>query len=639
MKKLLALLLALVMCLSLFACSDQSSSRDDDDDDDKGSKKPDSSQSSNNEAVGSWIQASSSKDAPFTITVDNDGTCKFGSGESYTWKKKANKNSDTDSLNLLLKEDGETVYSIWLYKQDTGGYILNLSSVDEDDNETYLASYSTQNIKPDFEALLQIMGPWYTPRDEDTQTTVTLNEDGTCSINNETLNWTATYYDNDSCSISLSVYNSEALLYYISAERYDSGIFSMYVNATENGDGFSLYQNPMIEILLDYWNSFSYDNLYPSFYFYQDDCSVDGQDYLWSVISSEENKLVVSISEEGSAEAKYEATLTMEGEYPQISLLDRATGENWLYYSDDYGYDNANPEALYQLAIRNLGVLEEGDSFYVEELDNWIRNNEGYTYVYNMFLSLGDYKDCAEYLARYSIYPNMLTGVDVEYTDNLGNKDDGYLSRYSYDNNGKVIYASGSDIREQLCISSSYAYGDVYFEYDEAGVLSQILIGYSTTDLNARCTPSYDANGNMVSLLIKTNSGETTATYTYDDQNRLIQAIGPYTYSGEPQTITYTYDAAGQLVQMTKSWTDWFVYEEVTAYTYANGCLKEAVVTYTQTSEYSDPTTITSTYTYTCDAEGRPLTVSYTTDDPYYSYASQVRTYIYENLYVYTSEA
>lgn len=640
MKKLLALLLALVMCLALFACSDQSSTNDDDDDDDKGSKKPESSTSSSNEAVGTWILNYTNEDVPFSITFDDDGSCKFSTGESYTWKKKLNKNSETDDLNLLLKDDGESVYSVWVSEMDDGNMTLSLSAVDDDDNETYLASYSTQNITPDSDLLDQIAGQWHADTSYEYHPSVTINEDGTCSIDDETLSWTASYWNNENRSLSLNIFDVEAVRYYISFDLYDSDVMRMCINDADYNDSCTLYRAPLISVLMNgNWCDFAYGETQVSeFYFSNDYCSVNWDDHDWKLVSCEEDKLTATISEEDSSEVKYELTLTMEGEYPQIALLDCASGETWLYYCSNLGYDETNPEANYQLAVYNLSILENDGSFWVEESEEWIYDNEGYTYVYQMFQSLGDYKDSADYLARFTIHPNMLTGVDVEYTDNLGNVDEGYLSEYEYDANGNLIYATGSDIREKYCISSSYVYGDMYFEYDEAGVISQILIGYSNTDLKARCTPTYDANGNMISLQIQTNSGETTATFTYDDQNRLIHAIGPYTYSGDPQTITYTYDAAGQLVQKTRSWTDWWVYEEVTTYTYANGVLKEAVTAYSQTDSWSGTTTITSTFTYTCDEQGNPLTVSYTTDDPSYNYASQVRTYTYEDLYFYTSE-
>lgn len=627
MKKLLALLLALVMCLALFACADQGASSGGDDDDGEGTKKP---SSSSNAAVGTWILESGDENAPFTITFDAEGTCKFSTGETYTWKKKLNKDS-SDALNLLLKEEDETVYNVWVYSQDDGTKSLEL----DNGTESLLAFYRTQNLTPDSDLLSLVMGEWYADPDYDFQGTVTFSEDGTCSVKDETMSWTASYWDNENRTLYVNVFDSTAPRYNFSFELYDTDVARLYLNDVDNGESCELYQNPLLCVLMDDWYDFAYgDTQLSSFYLSSSYSTFD-----WKLTSCDEEQLLIQAFEENSSDVKYELTLTMNGDYPQIALVDLASGETWLYYSDDYGYDEACPEALYQLAVYNLNKLENGDSFWVEDQEEYLRGNEGYAYVYQMFQSLGDYKDSMEYLERFTIYTDMLTLIDVNYTDNLGNTSNSELAEYNYDANGRVSSAWGSDPREKYCVSSSYVYGTMYFEYDDAGVISQILIGYSLDSLNARCTPSYDANGNMISLHIQTNSSEMTATYTYDDQNRLIQATGPYTYSGEPQTITYTYDAAGQLIQRTRSWTDWYAYEEVTTYTYANGGLTQAVEVLSYTDNWSGTLTkVTTTCIYTCDDQGAPLTVSVTTDDPNYSYASQEQVYTYEDLYFYNGE-
>lgn len=218
-------------------------------------------------------------------------------------------------------------------------------------------------------------------------------------------------------------------------------------------------------------------------------------------------------------------------------------------------------------------------------------------------------------------------------------------------------------------------YNTRYYTYDDAGRVTQIKYG-SEDYTEYLVTLTYDAAGNKVGEHIKSNNGEWDFTYSYDGMNRLVQIEYPYSFGSDTVvTVTYTYDAAGNVVKEERvvhyynAWVEADVIssKEITEYTYdAGGKLVSGVYTkeswgynekydssverWVLTEQYMD-TQRQDQYAFTCDDQGRPLTLVITYGDEYYVYgdnAGQVsgtandvsRTYefLYGDYYFYNAE-
>lgn len=421
---------------------------------------------------------------------------------------------------------------------------------------------------------------------------------------------------------------------------------------------------------------------------------------------TKENTSQTESEEEKALKARYEAA----SEYLAKYLEDGKFGfhdskNNWNYYVDnaaaEYLYKEFeacgdyedSEEILSQFATRNDGTylyipyaykaanaylaeyLEDGE-FYDDDWDRY-KDNAASEYLYKVFEACGDYEDSEEFLARFTVFPDMLTSITNATTNNLGNVKEGTYETYKYDAKGT---SQDDPILELLSISDwrSMWNHNFEYEYDEADRIISVKLMEDGT-VEAIVTPEYDANGNVVKATIQTNNGTYTSTYTYDEQNYLIAAEKYIVYSlgidQEPCSYTYSYDASGKLIEESYSYTDidgWYhkfkityfydtnenligteenyskgnkpdilwSYQKDTTHSYdENGYLIMKKETYTEhPGKNYERQTITQ-FLYTNDENGRPISAELIeTKDGKNSYASQILTYNYETLYFYNAE-
>lgn len=466
----------------------------------------------------------------------------------------------------------------------------------------------------------------------ETPTQVRFAADGTCTINGADMTWTAQGSGDDYVEGIVLGGGENKYWFRFSANRKSPSLstltLSLAVNVewgVTNGDRIGTYiahakapavmgswylldgtQNADSSVYLDGY-SFSYGEL----------------SYTWDITSGEEDDTVVI---KASAQNGYTDTCSMvmqerDGHYV-LTVTNDTTGDTGLYYTEAYGYEKTWPEYLYPGVMRLMKDYLRNNYFYA---DGSYEGNAARKYLYEQLTVLGDYKDSAEYLTRFSILPSMLTNVYSYTTDQLGNENRNTLAYYAYDEQGRRITARGEEIAE---LTGLYDTGsNMNLEYDASGKISKITQGWGNT-VNCLATPTYDADGRWLSTDVQTSSRSYTSVFTYDDQGRVASLTVPQEYYTDPRTITYTYNDAGQLAQKVHSYNDGR-YVLTTDYTYENGLLVREEISYW--FRYGEA--YTSTYAYSYDSDGHITGVEVTTTNPDNTAKAMRREYVYEDLY------
>ena len=338
--------------------------------------------------------------------------------------------------------------------------------------------------------------------------------------------------------------------------------------------------------------------------------------YPWEPVKNHDGTVTVKFNEN--------ATFTVEKRGDRyIGALDMGDGDVIYYYAYKFGYDFAWKEYVYVCAIDLLNECledvaagnrvgfydktEEGNEYYYEN-DAWKRLCEIFTY-------LGDYKDSADYLSRFTVFESVYTRADKISVDSLDNRFEYEVEEQAYNGLGKVASGNSEELFRLYGGSSN-----LYFTYDETGKATTITDNSSWGDtILARITLTYDAAGKVIGGEYRTNDESYPMSYVYDAADRLIENT-VWGSNGYRCQYTYTYDATGKLseIAMWKGYdpdNGYKGWRETTTYTYdANGFVASKKVVQESYNEYNNTFTVdvTETYTYTCDASGRPISADYT---------------------------
>ena len=328
-----------------------------------------------------------------------------------------------------------------------------------------------------------------------------------------------------------------------------------------------------------------------------------------------------------------EATCTKESRCEKCNIK----GAEELGHAYEKGYctrcNEDDPEmlAMYNYAIKEVEsyALHNYVSTYKEH--NFIDGNPGGKYLYDIFESLGDYKDSKEYLARFSIIKDQVTYYIRTITDNLGNVNGPNEYTYQkYDKNGNIIFTEDSDFMEYYGIMAISSFSAKVF-YDENNVVTKLHIHFVSTEIDTIVTPIYDENGVLVGSTIRTNTLNETLTFKYNDKGQRIYTetydVWYHTFSAR----TYTYDDQGKLLEKyacegDSKKPDSFEGKEMTLvhkkHYDENGMLQSVYPI-----EYSK-----DMVTYEVDSKGRIIKISSKSDT-----SESVKEFVYEDVYIYTS--
>ena len=268
-----------------------------------------------------------------------------------------------------------------------------------------------------------------------------------------------------------------------------------------------------------------------------------------------------------------------------------------------------------------------------------------YSEAYAAFEALGDYKDSADYLEKFSKVYVLLSEsssngeITYEYADGVLIKEtavDAILFQGIYSDKGtsgtaEYKYdAAGNCVEIRVYKDDGQLFRVTMREYDNAGNMSKETREYPLQDDVDTFIYTYDDNGNMTLWLWYQNltgTGDVYSkhSYEYDEHNQLISET-TWHEGGIDRTIVYEneYDSNGQLVkQSSLSLVD--NYSETTEYEYDNN---GNMIAQRATNDYGS-----WEYTYAYDEFGNMIREIY-----YGSSGKTDRTTTYTYGYIYTFE-
>jgi len=343
---------------------------------------------------------------------------------------------------------------------------------------------------------------------------------------------------------------------------------------------------------------------------------LDNKDYQGAIV------LIMQMAQEESGEGDTPDGITLDEAAQEAEREKKNKYDNLKRILEDFITNNYSP------------------SIWDEENQVSLSGNDAWEYLYNGFVAMGDYEDCAQIVENFTILEDVYLGHSSVEVDNMENVSDETNSlRYYYNADGTISKVSGYTYNQ---LSRLYGNsGTVNIEYAADGNIAKVKLT-SGDDVSAIITPTYDANGNIVSKLIKNNDGEFAVTRTYDEKGNLVSRVrtgsNDYFYR-----FDYTYDEKGVLVKETYT-TGTEKHNSIilsTEYAYdASGKCTGKTVTDT------DWGTAIDQYTYTYDNQGRLLTeevvygkhVFENSDDQLPDVASETITHKYGKYFVYNAE-
>lgn len=478
---------------------------------------------------------------------------------------------------------------------------------------------------------------------------VTLSNNGTITLDGTAYTWLE--QSSHDTGISGWLLKDGVHTWYLSLNKSEENLVPQIQIYTvkQNKDGSyntddwvgTYYNDVMMCYLLRSWyNLDNNDKVMPnSFSVGRSYASIKSEEHIWSVTSSENGKIALKLGD------AYTFAMELRGEQPIALLTETATGNSAAYYSDFYKYDRSWPEFIYPRAVQYLNNCQEdvangysvGFTSYLKEEYESYSGNAAWKFLYDVFTNLGSYKDSADIVGRFTILKDMYTGAKIDRVDHMGNKSNGEYEIMKYNKLGQLIRGMS---KELVRMYGMYESSNTYLYYDDAGRVSSVEMG-SGNNVSIVITPSYDAQGRMVSATYKSNSQNHEYSYKYDDQGRLVE--NTVWNSNDRYQYTYTYDANGRLTKQVclYGWNEsnnYKNYRYTTDFTYdAQGNLIQSVeVRESYSSNWDEYHFQQKTaITYTNDAQGRPVSASIKVENANnnYSYASETVTYTYEDLY------
>ena len=302
---------------------------------------------------------------------------------------------------------------------------------------------------------------------------------------------------------------------------------------------------------------------------------------------------------------------------------------NWVCYPDDpewakttYTYDEMYRQAQATAKIDENKVMSVAYTYADDRLTKVATPTTTYHFSYGDFGNRTSVKVGTQELVGYE-YTNdrnkYLTAMKYGGDDGTGNGKAGTV-RYTYDAKGRLItqtYEDGDTVTYQYDNSGAlaavtdsatgittkyyYDFTDRLLAYEETGTNHSLKVGYA-----------YDTENNLSGLNQTVNGTAHTATYTYDDDNRITSM------TADGVTVEYTYDGFGRVTQQVTKKENATILTESFTYTTKDGKTSAQIATYTTAT-----TAGSTTYTYTYDGNGNILSVSDGTNTTSYTYDSQ----------------
>lgn len=292
--------------------------------------------------------------------------------------------------------------------------------------------------------------------------------------------------------------------------------------------------------------------------------------------------------------------------------------------------------------------------FGIESDNESVYGNDALAFCYEQLTKLeavdkwvgSDYMSAAlnrqDVLDSFVIIENVLLSEEKAYQDILGNSDSGWTNFWTYNTDGTVFSTAATDcfdpsdahpwknrclLEQVISNPGGLNTGYPFYVYNANGQIEKIEYAYSAGDtINA--VRKFTYSGDLISSeqIISADGTEQSVSYTYDSNNQVteITTIWGLARNRLKYTFTYEYNDQGQIIceKVIVEQEDYynentygFYREAVTNYTYdSNGNLSSGVCACTEKWN-NGKATATDRWTYSCDDQGRIVSVDMTCGD------------------------
>lgn len=162
-------------------------------------------------------------------------------------------------------------------------------------------------------------------------------------------------------------------------------------------------------------------------------------------------------------------------------------------------------------------------------------DNSNYRQAYELLTELGNYKEAAKYLSRFTVIPNVKLSWSYKETNAFGEVVSEGTNFYCYDAFGNVMFRHTSDIYTGS--SSDYCY---IYRYDQNGLLAERIRTFSFI--------FWDTMSNWDELLNIGLPEETRLVYTYSPDGLVVENA-TMQYGTTKSLVKYFYDDAGRQIR------------------------------------------------------------------------------------------
>jgi len=192
------------------------------------------------------------------------------------------------------------------------------------------------------------------------------------------------------------------------------------------------------------------------------------------------------------------------------TLLEQQYQEIKVYLND---FDYFRDQGITYISF--LNDLENGSE---------LSGKEALLFSYNWLTEHSDYKDCADYLSRFTLLEDALTSMSQETYDAFGQSTSSYYTYY-YNDRGKCFELSDLyDIFEFINVFELEESQLVTCQYDDNGRLISADLG-SKNHIEVKVTLVYDERDNIIEANFLQNNGESWSnSFTYNEANQLTTA-------------------------------------------------------------------------------------------------------------------
>lgn len=227
--------------------------------------------------------------------------------------------------------------------------------------------------------------------------------------------------------------------------------------------------------------------------------------------------------------------------------------------------------AAYDDLMKMISDYDKYKNIYAGDDLRYLYGGKAVQFLHQKLTEMKDYRDCAEYLSRFTEVKDKLLYLQLEEKSNSGKLINSTTIDYEYDALGRVTATEHDEYMQMLGFGVlDYEIGDsqyyIEISYGDDDRIEEIY--YSFVTMLAIVTPEYDEDGKIISMFHLQLEGDYTDEFTYDEEGRLINVLYndgyelnfQYNPDGTLSSSTianvrtnYTYDADGNRTGWTRN--------------------------------------------------------------------------------------